>query len=126
MGLSPRILQPIRAMYGVLQRRWKLAQHSVGAEWSCTNGILQGCGVSVVLLNALVTLWLQAVSTEVPAAAEIRPGGYADDIHAVSKTVQGVKQVIDITCEYASTSGQEISHGKSFTFAVSLPQRESL
>ena len=126
MGLSHRILKPIQTMYGVLRRRWKLASQSVGAEWSCTNGILQGCGVSVVLLNALVTVWLQAVSAETASEAEVKPGGYADDIHAVTKTVQGVKQVIGITCEYAGLSGQEVSHQKSSTFAVTLPQRKKL
>ena len=98
----------------------------VGSEWQCTNGILQGCGVSVVLLNALVTLWLHAVSVETPVADSIKPGGYADDIHAVSKTAAGVQRVHNITAEYASLSGQEISHDKSVTFAVTPPQRRKL
>ena len=63
---------------------------------------------------------------ETASEAEVKPGGYADDIHAVTKTVQGVKQVIGITCEYAGLSGQEVSHQKSSTFAVTLPQRKKL
>ena len=126
MGISERILKPIKAMYSCLRRRWKLGKEVVGSEWQCTNGILQGCRVSVVLLNALVTLWLHAVSVETPVADSIKPGGNADDIHAVSKTAAGVQSVHNITAEYASLSGQEISHDKSVTFAVTPPQRRKL
>ena len=88
MGFCQRILRPSIAMYGCLRRRWKLRSQAVG-EWRCANGILQGCGVSVVLLSCLVIVWLLAVSAEAPASAEAEPGGYADDIHAVSRTVSG-------------------------------------
>lgn len=64
MGLSNRILAPMQTMYASFKRRWKLSKNAVGTGWTATNGILQGCGVSVVLLNCATTLWLQAVSCE--------------------------------------------------------------
>lgn len=74
IGLGSQVLGPIRSMYSSLQRRWKLGKDVVGSTWQTSNGILQGCGVSVVL-DTLVTFWLYAMSAEVPASAEPRPGG---------------------------------------------------
>ena len=123
MGLSPRILQPMRRMYANLRRRWKLTKDGIGEEWRTTNGILQGCAVSVVLLNALVNLWLKAVEAEV---GDAKPGGYADDIHATSSTPGSVQKVVNLTAEYAKLSGQEVSGKKSFTFALDQKQRRRL
>eukprot|EP00973_Karenia_brevis_P034469 4753846-Karenia_brevis.AAC.1 len=53
MGMSPRILAPMKAMYTNLKRHFRIAGH-VGSEFKSTNGILQGCQMSVILLNALV------------------------------------------------------------------------
>ena len=55
MGVSQRIHKPWAAMYAHLRRRFKLAG-GVGEEFVATNGILQGCPVSVVMLNALVAV----------------------------------------------------------------------
>ena len=101
MQVSSRILVPMKAMYASLTRRWKLSQTVVGTEWRTSNGILQGCGVSVILLNCLVCVWLHAVSSEVEVPHTIHPGGYADDIHAVAPSVPALQRVVDITQEYA-------------------------
>ena len=53
MGLAPRVLRPIRTMYRGLQRRFRVGAY-VGSAFQSTNGILQGCPLSVILLNALV------------------------------------------------------------------------
>lgn len=82
--------------------------------------------MSVILFNALVTLWLRAVSIETPAVSQTKPGGYADDIHAVSSQVQAAQQVVNIAQQYAELGGQEVSPDKSFAFAVTLPQRNKL
>ena len=123
MGLPSGILQPMRHMYNDLKRYWKLGKTAIGQPWQTTNGVLQGCGVSVVLLNCLVTLWLRAVSAEVPSSV---PGGYADDVHATATTPAAVQKVVAITEEYAALSGQELNADKSFVFAVTLPQRTKL
>ena len=51
MGLHPKILQPLRAMYKNLSRRFKYSL-GVGRTFTVTNGILQGCPTSVILINA--------------------------------------------------------------------------
>ena len=65
MGLSPRVLVPLQGMYDSLRRRFCLGA-SLGSEWTATNGILQGCPLSVFLLNALMAVWSRAVDASSP------------------------------------------------------------
>ena len=73
-GLHPRLLGPLRTMYTRLRRRWKIGRKGVGQEWSAANGILQGCGIPVVLLNCLVAVWLRAVEEGAEKEDEVRCG----------------------------------------------------
>ena len=49
-GLHPRVLQSLRGMYRELRRRFVMAGH-VGKEFAASNGIIQGCLLSVLLVN---------------------------------------------------------------------------
>ena len=75
MGLHVRVLKPLQKMYSRLRRRFRVAG-SVGKEFLATNGVLQGCPLSILLLNALVSVWAHAVQAEVPGAS---PQVYVDD-----------------------------------------------
>ncbi|KAJ9441747.1 RNA-directed DNA polymerase from mobile element jockey [Diplonema papillatum] len=75
MGLDARILRPLRAVYRGMKRRFKLPL-GVGSEFEVTNGILQGCPLSVILINALLSIVLRAVSARVP---EVSSESLADD-----------------------------------------------
>ena len=55
-GLHPRVLQPLRGMYRELRRWFVMAGH-VGKEFAASNGVIQGCPLSVLLLNLLVNTW---------------------------------------------------------------------
>ena len=79
-----------------------------------TNGIIQGCPLSVVLLNLLVNVWARAIRTEVPAA---QPCGYADDTGATSSEAVPIQQVLDIigalaivTEQVRNASGSYVEH----------------
>eukprot|EP00973_Karenia_brevis_P042938 5944895-Karenia_brevis.AAC.1 len=62
-------------MYSGLRRRLRF-NGAVGGEFVATNGILQGCPLSVVLLNALVSVWARCLQEECP---EVRSWAYVDD-----------------------------------------------
>eukprot|EP00660_Eupelagonema_oceanica_P019356 gene19356-biopygen31077 len=66
LGLHQRISAPLRTMYKGLRRRFRVTGAAVGQEFSATNGILQGCPVSVICLNALIAVWAKAVESESP------------------------------------------------------------
>eukprot|EP00660_Eupelagonema_oceanica_P019763 gene19763-biopygen20777 len=76
LGLHQRISAPLRAMYKGLRRRFRITGTAVGQEFSATNGILQGCPVSVICLNALIAVWAKAVEAEAPRVNTL---AYADD-----------------------------------------------
>ena len=94
-------------MYHNLRRRFKFAG-GVGSEFLATNGIFQGCPLSVVLLNALISVWAKAVETEAGtegACAE----AFADDTGATAQSNESVQQVANVTMEFASLTNQELS-----------------
>eukprot|EP00973_Karenia_brevis_P011024 1492185-Karenia_brevis.AAC.1 len=78
MGLPAAILQPLRGMYSGLHRRFRCGA-GVGQRFLSTNGILQGCPLSVILVNALVSVWALAVEAEVH---DVKPDCFADDTSA--------------------------------------------
>ena len=55
-GLPSHILTPLQSMYGNLQRHFRIGG-MMNQGVKSTNGILQGCPLSVVLLNLLMQVW---------------------------------------------------------------------
>ena len=53
LGWDAEVLAALQAMYYQLVRAFKLAG-GLGDWWRATNGILQGCPLSVILVNALM------------------------------------------------------------------------
>ena len=51
-GMDPCILRPLAAIYSSLDRRFKVGGR-LGLPFRPTNGILQGCPLSVILINLL-------------------------------------------------------------------------
>ena len=88
LGMDPGTCRALRAMYKQLRRAFKVAG-ALGLWWQATNGILQGCPLSTILVNVLTTNWKWEVDslrreacaqTAVPlrldedAAADLDPG----------------------------------------------------
>ena len=55
-GMDPGTCHALKAMYKQLRRTFKIAG-ALGPRWQATNGILQGCPLSVILVNVLTTIW---------------------------------------------------------------------
>eukprot|EP00973_Karenia_brevis_P085195 11825339-Karenia_brevis.AAC.1 len=120
MGCPERLLRPLRSMYTRLRRRFCFAG-GIGEEWIASNGILQGCPLSVILLNALVSVWAKAVEQEVSTA---QCEAYADDTQALTRTRRDVTLTAAITDEFANLSGQSLSHEKSYCFTTAAGDRK--
>ena len=65
LGLHKKILGPMHSMYCNLRRRFKFVG-GVGDEFVATNGILQGCPLSVIFVNALMSIWSKSIEGEIP------------------------------------------------------------
>jgi len=108
-GMDAGIMRAMRAMYKQLRRRFVL-NGAVGKPFQSTNGILQGCPLSIVFLNLLVHTWATAVKEEAP---EADPSGYADDTGAVVESAADLQPVANTTDEFAKLTGQKLNVEKS-------------
>ena len=112
LGISEDILKPLEGMFKQLRRRFVIGG-GVGKPFSSTNGIMQGCPVSVILLNLLVTVWIRAVDTDDPSA---KPFGFADDTGAIAHGEHSgsiLQHVLLITSEYERLTGQRLNAGQT-------------
>ena len=101
LGVSEGIVSALSGMYKQLKRRWKVGPF-VGEEFESTNGILQGCPLSVVLLNMMVHIWVKAVEHHEPNAM---PSAYADDLQATARTTRAVQKVLTVTKRFCQLTG---------------------
>ncbi|KAJ9448202.1 hypothetical protein DIPPA_03915 [Diplonema papillatum] len=101
----------MKAVYGSMQRHFKTAR-AVGEPFVATNGILQGCPLSVLFLNALIAVWVRAVGALTTAMA------YVDEIHAMAESLKGLKAVAEVTTDFANATDGGVNAGKSFFYAT--------
>eukprot|EP00662_Eupelagonemidae_sp_cell21_P057647 gene57647-biopygen47542 len=83
LGMSERILRPLRTMYRRLRRRFRYAGNVAGRRFHSTVGILQGCPLSVTLLTAIMAVWAKVIEAETrlcPAGRTLRSSPAAPDI----------------------------------------------
>ena len=109
LGMHVSIRRPLQAMYGQLRRRFQVAG-SLGAEFAATNGILQGCPLSVVLVNMLMNVWTLAVKAEVGGAV---PQSFADDANMTACSGAALQPAMRVTGDFARLTGQELNAKKS-------------
>ena len=120
MGMDPGILTALRGMYEGLKRCFKTGSH-VGESFRSSNGILQGCPISVLLLNMFVEVWTRAVRHEV--GGQCQPQAYADDVGATAATKREIDGVCRVTEVFCRLTGMRVSVGKSTVWATSERQR---
>ena len=56
LGMDPGVAKALGSLYKQLRRAFKVAG-CLGTLWRATNGILQSCPPSVILLNVLTAMW---------------------------------------------------------------------
>lgn len=118
IGMDARLLKAIKGMFDQLQRRFRV-NGAVGKPFTSTNGILQGCPLSVIFLNLLVCIWIRTVKAEVPDA---EPHAFADDTGATatgSTAPHTLQRVLSITGTFAKLTGQQLNPGKSKCWSTS-------
>eukprot|EP01064_Diplonema_japonicum_P028490 TRINITY_DN437_c0_g1_i3.p1 TRINITY_DN437_c0_g1~~TRINITY_DN437_c0_g1_i3.p1 ORF type:complete len:1363 (+),score=232.88 TRINITY_DN437_c0_g1_i3:2601-6689(+) len=114
LGLHQRILTPLKAMYAGLKRRFRFPT-GVGSEFHVTNGILQGCPISVILVNALVSVMVKCVIAEVPGSRSL---SYADDAYLLARLVEVLKRATNKTIEFCERTGMRLNENKSQAFST--------
>ncbi|KAJ9448400.1 Retrovirus-related Pol polyprotein from type-2 retrotransposable element R2DM [Diplonema papillatum] len=114
LGLHERVLAPLRHVYKYLRRRFKYPL-GVGDEFKVTNGILQGCPISVVLINAL----LSVLSKALVSRARVSPKSFADDLYLLSRLAKLLQEGIEVTAIFGGLTGLALNEGKCASFSTS-------
>eukprot|EP00665_Eupelagonemidae_sp_cell47_P009218 gene9219-8160_t len=114
-GLDARVLGPLRTMYRNLRRRFRLSG-AVGKPFKSTQGLLQGCPLSVCGLTCIMAVLSKAVEGRAPGA---KFDSFADDGGAcatgrtLAEAAATTQKAIDVTSRFAELTGGEIHMGKS-------------
>eukprot|EP00435_Cladocopium_sp_Y103_P067902 s395_g30.t1 len=121
LGLSPVLLSVMQNMYSGLQRFFKIPG-GLSTPFKSTCGILQGCPLSVVFMNVIVSIWAKVLSHE--SAAD--PRAFADDSTVLSNTIETAQDALDLTGEFAMLTKQELAHKKTVAWATTAAARQAL
>ena len=117
-GAHPQIMAPLKALYSNLQRVFRL-RGACSAYWQASNGLLQGCPLSMLGLNALVGVILEVSSVSCP---RLIARSYADDISATivdespEVILHNLSKFHRIVKSFEEIKFGEISAKKCFTF----------
>ena len=111
MGADPGLLRALEGMYSQVQRRFKIGRF-VGETFRSTNGILQGCPISVMLLNALMMILHRAIGDEVTAES------YVDDLTLLHESSDGLQRAMDTLADFMSLTNQQVNEKKTKVFGL--------
>ena len=117
-GIDARVLLPLQGVYAQMKRVYRL-RGSCSSLWTCANGILQGCALSMIGLNAMVASILEATEAFIPSVV---PRAYADDISATAHDqrsdalIHNLRRFHSVVRAYEGFGCGDISNKKTFTF----------
>ena len=121
LGFSSSLLDVMQNMYTGLKRFFKLpGGHS--APFKSTCGILQGCPLSVVFMNLIVSMWCRAIEAETTA----RPRAFADDSMILAPSTEVAITDIKLIGEFAMITKQELAPQKTTAWATVAKDRDIL
>eukprot|EP01063_Lacrimia_lanifica_P026615 TRINITY_DN3613_c0_g2_i4.p1 TRINITY_DN3613_c0_g2~~TRINITY_DN3613_c0_g2_i4.p1 ORF type:complete len:1020 (+),score=-39.04 TRINITY_DN3613_c0_g2_i4:207-3266(+) len=123
LGMDGGVLRAMQGMYCQIRRRHKF-QTGVGKEFTTTNGILQGCAMSIIAINALMAILMKDMEREVTGAFS---KGYADDITILSSvSEERIQRALDRVAAFCDVTGQALNVKKTFAFGTEADYRTTL
>ena len=130
VGVPTQIIRGLQAMYAGLNRRFKFGSIGYGPTWKSTNGILQGCPISVMMLNILMSVWgarIDAINGNMRnILLAVEPQGYADDCCVTTTNPEDLKKAIEESKKFATKTGLLLAGEKCHLFVNDLADRTHL
>ena len=120
LGFCPNLLQVMKHMYTNLQRYFRVPG-GVSPAFRSTCGILQGCPLSVIFMNLIISVWARAIEAETDAL----PRAFADDSMVLAKDIKTAKHAWNITGEFATITGQELAAKKTMAWSTLKSSRNA-
>eukprot|EP01064_Diplonema_japonicum_P000874 TRINITY_DN1058_c1_g1_i11.p1 TRINITY_DN1058_c1_g1~~TRINITY_DN1058_c1_g1_i11.p1 ORF type:complete len:903 (+),score=136.99 TRINITY_DN1058_c1_g1_i11:2748-5456(+) len=112
MGLAEPIRRALQGMYNQISRRFKFPI-GVGDPFEATNGILQGCPLSVIIINALLSVMIKTME-----AAGVDVVAYADDAYLLAKLRSILQAGIDGALEFCTLTDMKLNDTKTVAFGT--------
>ena len=109
LGMHPKLLTALQGIYSQMQRRFRLGGY-IGQVFKDTNGILQGCPLSVMLLNALMAVLSAVLEPTVGAES------FVDDLTILHSDRDVLQAAMDSIGEFMKATGQVVNLKKTKTF----------
>lgn len=82
-GMDPGLVRALRGIYSQVRRRFKAA-NGHGPSFKSTNGALQGCAMSIILINLMQAVWSRCLEAEIQGARALF---FADDSNILARSV---------------------------------------
>ena len=117
-GADNSVLRAMEVFYGQHRKFFRMDGHYSEA-FKASNGILQGCPLSMLVLTSLVATWIEALQAKAP---EVTPRSFADDLSLVAQHAQlqqvksSLRQSRGVTTRFVQLSGMQINGDKCFSF----------
>ena len=109
LGMNEKLLTTLRGMYAQITRRFRIGGF-VGQAFKDTNGILQDCPLSVMLLNALMAVLSCALEPTLTAES------FVDDLTILHSSENVLQSGMDAIDKFMQATGQVVNLKKTKTF----------
>jgi len=110
-GADVRIINGLRGMYQQVKRRFRIGAY-VGEAFTATNGILQGCPLSIMMLNALMAVLHRALDPYVVGES------FVDDLTVMDSTVQNLNGALRVMEIFMYLTDQRVNEDKTRAFGL--------
>ena len=121
-GLPPGIASQLHFLYTNLQRYIRVVD-TYGAVIPQTNGIGQGCSLSLIVANLYVATLFNLLTATFP---EVDLGAFLDDRNITTTSTERMVQVLEATKQFDNTAGHKTNLSKSYVFANTQSTRDQL
>ena len=125
MSMPGCVFRPYMHMLRNATRRYKLGA-SLDASQPLSGGILQGCPLAMLSMNAICNIWLRSLE----ATVSCFPRSYVDDVSVTvmedspEALINACRDVYSCSTKFVNATGGKINAKKCFTFgstAVKVP-----
>ena len=123
-GCDEKICRTLNNFYNGHNKLFKIDEH-YDQPFIPTNGIIQGCPLSMLILTSLTACWHETITQN----ERLRPRSYADDLSSIDAQPNeqllkdSIKKMHEHTQKFAQASGLKINAGKTFTFGHSCLEK---
>ena len=121
-GLAEGLVQQIQYLYTDLTRYVRIAG-AYGATIQQTNGVGQGCSISIIVANLYVATLFRALKHR---HLEVELGAFLDDKNITAQSLDQLVAILEFTASFDEYAGHKTNLTKSLIFANTPSMRKAM